>query len=148
MPCQLRVRSLTHPGCSHLKMRRVRWAAGSAARGRGDGGSQHIKKQEKSPRTGLCFLFSGERRHPQGLEDKASSMCCSHTPRASRGQKGGGAQGTLARGEVATSSQATPPIGMRPEQTMGLLEDRASGLPCHRSPPSLQPHPVLKHCIW
>lgn len=82
------------------------------------------QSRRNHPRTGLCFLFSGERRHPQGLEEKASSMCCCHTPRASRGQEGGGAKGTLARGEVATSSQATPPIGMRPEHTMRFLEDR------------------------
>ena len=105
--------------------------------------------KKNHPRTGLCFLFPGERRSSQGLEEKASSICCCHTLRASRGQEGGGPEGTLAGGQGATSSQATPPTGMHPEVTMGFwkTEGLRSCLPQEPALPPASPCPQTL-CFW
>ena len=79
----------------------------------------------------------GGRKEQLGPEGEAGAAIW----RASRGQEGGGTKGTSAVDEAASGSQATPPTGMRPEETTELLEDRGPrALPTQPPrPPALLP---------
>lgn len=132
------------PRLPPLKNEKSETCCGRRSRGWGRGGLPAHKGRTITPRLACASSSRGAKKQPGAGGESERPLPLSQ-PESQQRSGGRRHEGPLPGEETATSSHATPPTGMPPEDTMGLLEDRGSGLSCPRSPPSLQPRRVLKH---
>lgn len=128
-PCQLQVWGLSRPAYRHLKM--LRAALQGAG---GDRGSRHTKEEQLPPDWPVLPPPWGAKEQP-GAEGKASSPCRCHSPRASRGQEGGGTKGLYPERRWPPAPTPRRPQECPLRTPRGCWKTEGSGLSCPRSPP-------------
>lgn len=137
----------SHPPC--LQPQKSETGCGWRSTGLGAAGAPgKTKKIEKSPTDWPVLPLPWGAKEQPGAGGESKLHLRRHSPRASRGQEGGGTKGLSPERRWPAAPTPRRPQECPLRTAWGCWKTGDSGLSCHQSPPSLQPRPVLKHCIW